>query len=106
MIKVKLPLRYKCLNGENVWVKSLSNDTGEISNLPFLATKYKYKDVIKFDPDTWEFLEKVADGGFTRTKVYEYTGDFSEEKAYWESKGYIVESFTPGMLGISRKRKN
>ena len=104
MIKVKLPFRYKCLDGENVWIKPLSYDTGEIANLPFFATKYKYKDVIKFDPTTGKLLEKIADGGYTRSKVYEYVGDFSEEKAYWESKGYIVEGFAPGILGVSRRR--
>jgi len=36
--------------------------------------------------------------------VYEYTGDFSEEKAYWEAKGYVTESWAPGILGVSRKR--
>ncbi len=104
MIKVTLPFEDKYLSGENVWVKPLGGDTGEINNLPVFATKYRYKDIIRFDPNTWDFIEKVADGGFTRTKVHEYTGKFSEEKAYWESKGYVVESFAPGVLGVSRRR--
>jgi len=104
MIKVKLPFKCGCLNGETVWVNPLGHDTGEIRNLPFCATKYKYRDIIKFNPDTWEVLEKVADGGFTRTRVHEYTGNFFEEKAYWESKGYVVEGFAPGILGVSRRR--
>lgn len=105
MIKIKLPFKYKCFDGETVWVKPLGNNIGEISNLPLFATRYKYKDLVKFDPKTWKVREKIADGGYTRTKVCEYTGNFFEEKAYWESKGYIVEGLAPGALGISRKRK-
>ncbi|MBC7263469.1 MAG: hypothetical protein H5T64_03815 [Chloroflexi bacterium] len=105
MIKVKLPFKHKCFDGENVWVKPLSEDIGEICNLPYFAIKFKYKDVIRFDPETGEFAEKVADGGFTRTKFYQYKGRFSKERTYWESRGYVVENFLPGILGVTRKRK-
>lgn len=104
MIKVKLPFRWKCFDGECVWVKPLTYNTGEISNLPVFATRYTYKDIVKFDLGTGEFLGKVAEGGFTRTAVFRYTGEFPQEKAYWESKGYIVESLAPGIVAVSRRR--
>jgi len=104
MVKVRLPFRYRCFDGENVWVHLLGPDIGEIANIPVFATRYKYRDVIRFDPDTWEFLGKVDDGGFTRTRLYEYTGDFDQEKARWESKGYVVESLAPKIFALSRKR--
>jgi hypothetical protein len=102
-IKILLPLQHEELSYEGVWVKELSDNTGEINNLPVYTRKYKFADVIEFDPVTCKALRVVRDGGYTPAETIEYNGRFADEKAKWEAKGYVVEGVGEGKLGVARK---
>jgi len=104
MIKIKLPTELDCW--ESVWVQEITDNTGEICNLPALTESYKYKDIIEFDAEAREALGMIEDGGYTETRLIQYKGDFLSAKAKWEAQGYIVECFAIGILGISRKRSS
>jgi hypothetical protein len=102
-ISIKLPLK-SGLNYEGVWVKELSENTGEINNVPIFTRKYKFGDIIEFDPETGEAVRVVQDGGYAPTGMVKYEGDFQAERKRWEAQGYIVEGWLPGVLGVTRKR--
>jgi hypothetical protein len=103
-ISIKLPL--KCgFSYEGVWVKELSQNTGEINNLPIFTRKYKFGDIIEFNPESGEAIRLVHDGGYTPTETVKYEGDFQAERERREAQGYIVEGWSPGVLGMTRKRQ-
>ncbi len=104
MVKGKVPLD-DVYAGETVWCEVLGPDLGAIKNLPVFATKYKFRDVVRFNPLTFDCIEVVADGGYTRTKLYEYTGDLASEKTLWEAEGCVVEGLRKGLLAVSCPRR-
>lgn len=104
MIKVQIPLKNKNLTSENVWVKKLSYNLGEIKNIPSFASGYKYNDVIEFDPKSRIVQEVVADGGYTRPRFYKFTGDRQLEREYWFDKGYLVEFISSNLIVVCRPR--
>lgn len=89
---------------EAVWARRLSANTAEILNLPVLAGRYKYRDVVEFHPDSLQALRVFQDGGYRPTRLVEYQGDVREAKEAWQHRGYVVEALVPGTLGITRKR--
>jgi len=104
MIKVSILLNKKCgFNYEGVWVKELSDNTGEINNLPFFNSEYKFRDIVEFDPETGKVVKLIRDGGYTPTKLLKYNGDYQRERAKWEAKGYEVEGFQQGLMGVTRR---
>ncbi len=105
MIKVRFPLLNDIFSAEYMWVEPLGPDIGRIANLPAIAIGYKYGDIIRFDPETGECVEIVADGGYTRTQFYRFTSPFAQERAYWQAGGYVVERFTRDIIGLTRKRR-
>ena len=106
MTKIGLPTREKGIETEWVWAKRVNDRIAEIRNLPSLATNFKYKDLVEFNPKTGAAKKVVFDGGYIKTQVFPYPGDFSNEKGYWESWGYIVEGVEEGIISVTRKRKN
>jgi hypothetical protein len=102
MIKIKLPAELNCW--ESVWVQEITDNTGEIRNLPAFTEDYKYKDIIEFDAEAREAIGMIEDGGYTKTRLIRYKCDFRSAKTKWEAQGYVVEGFALGILGISRKR--
>jgi hypothetical protein len=105
MIKIGLPTKEKNIT-EWVWARRINDGIAEIRNLPSLATNFKYKDLVEFNPKTGAAKKVVFDGGYIKTQVFPYPGDFSNEKGYWESWGYIVEGVEEGIISVTRKRKN
>ncbi|PIU14100.1 MAG: hypothetical protein COT21_01155 [Hadesarchaea archaeon CG08_land_8_20_14_0_20_51_8] len=102
LVKIKLRVEpAEIISFESVWVRKVTHNIGEICNLPLFAENYKYKDLIEFDPETREALDVIKDGGYYPTELKRYKGTFSAAKTKWETKGYIVEGFAPGILGLS-----
>ncbi|MEK6590581.1 MAG: hypothetical protein AABZ11_07870 [Nitrospinota bacterium] len=82
-IKIRLPFSIKKLKGfvaECVWVKPVTNNIGVIDNLPLVATKYRYKDIVEFNTATWEAIKVISDGGYRKTELLDYEGSFFNEK--------------------------
>jgi hypothetical protein len=102
-IKILLPLQHDELSYEGVWVKELSDNTGEINNLPVFTREYKFGDVIEFDPITYKAMRLVRDGGYTPAKTIEYEGTFTDAKAKWEANGYVIEGIGHGKLAVTKK---
>jgi hypothetical protein len=102
-ISIKLPLKSE-FSYEGVWVKELSENTGEINNLPIFTRKYKFGDIIEFNSESGEAVRLVQDGGYTPTEMVKYERDFQAERERWETQGYIVEGWLPGVLGVTRRR--
>lgn len=88
---------------EGVWVKELSDNTGEINNLPVFTRQYKFADVIEFDPMTHRAIRLVRDSGYTPTEIVEYKGRFRNAKAKWEAECYVVEGIGRGKLAVAKK---
>ena len=103
-IKVRIPLKSKIFNSENMWVEKLSNGVGKIRNIPYFATQYKYGDIVKFDPETMIVQKVISDGGYTRTRFCKFTGDRQLENEYWFDKGYIIEFISSNMIVVCRPR--
>lgn len=89
---------------ETVWARKLSKNTAQIDNLP-LATGYKYKDIVEFEPETNRAIGIIQDGGYAPTHFVRYKGSFSRHRATWEAKGYVVEGMTEGIMAVTRRHK-
>jgi len=105
MIKIGLPTKEKNIT-EWVWARRINDRIAEIRSLPYLSSAFKYKDLVEFNPKTNEVGKVIFDGGYVKTQAYTYTGDFANEKGYWESWGYIVEGVKEGIMSVTRKKKN
>jgi len=87
---------------ETVWAHRLTDRTAQIDNLP-LASGYKYKDVVEFDPETNRAIRTIQDGGYSPTQFVKYKGSFSRHRAKWEAKGYMVEGMMEGIMAVTKK---
>lgn len=105
MIKIQLPVRGGSILYEGVWVEESSATTGRINNLPVFSRQYKYSDVIEFDPESHHVLRILEDGGYMRTRLIIYKDDHATAREKWERKGYLVESLSEGLLGVTKKRR-
>jgi hypothetical protein len=105
MMKILLPVQSGGIGYEGVWVEELSSNIGKIDNLPVFSQQYKYGDTIKFDPVTCKAICVIREGGYTPTEIVQYKGKFEDEKAKWESAGYIIEGWQPGVMAIAKKRE-
>ncbi len=64
MIKINLPLKhFKNLSSESVWALRFGKNIAQICNIPFLAAKFKYGDLVEFDPESFKVLRIIEDGG-------------------------------------------
>lgn len=105
MIKIRIRLPTESgFTYEGVWAKELTENTGEINNIPIFTREYKFTDVVEFDSESREVTKLLKDGGYTPTEMVRYEGDFQAEKRKWEAIGYEVEGYSPGIMGVTRKR--
>ncbi len=102
-VSIRLPLK-SGFTYEGIWVKELSENTGEINNIPFFTKEYKFGDVIEFDLKSKEVKRLIQDGGYTPTEMVRYKGGFQAERRKWEACGYEVEGYSLGIMGVTRKR--
>jgi hypothetical protein len=102
MLKILLPAEGDESGSEGVWVKRVSANTGEINNLPFLSRKYKFGDIIEFDPKTNEAVQLVRDGGYSPTRIITYRCRFEDEKKRLETEGYIIEGICVGFVAVTK----
>jgi len=103
MIKILIPLQHEQFDYEGVWVKELSQNTGEINNLPVYTKEYKFGDIIEFDPQTSKAIRVVQHGGYTPTQIVKYEGQFADAKLKWEDEGYVIEGMGQGRLAVTKK---
>lgn len=102
--KIKIKVRHKYINYETLWLKLLSNTTGRIANIPIYTKKFKYDDVVEFDPKTMEVKRLIFDGGYTQTKFAKYEGNPETAIKELGDKGYIVELWQ-GHLAVARAKQ-
>ncbi|OGP70280.1 MAG: hypothetical protein A2W09_08180 [Deltaproteobacteria bacterium RBG_16_50_11] len=104
MVKVKIPVRLRGISFENVWAEQLTDGIARIKNIPCYSSKYKYMDVVSFDPETLIIQYMVVEGGYTRPRYIQSTRDPQLELEYWFDKGYLIEFYSRNMYGVCRKR--
>jgi hypothetical protein len=86
-----------------MWVKELSENAGEIDSLPFFTWEYKFRDIVEFNPDTGGVVRLIQEGGYAPTEPVKYSGDYQRERAKWQVRGYEVEGFQQGLMGVTRR---
>lgn len=102
---LKVYLTDRSGNREGVWLQPTGHNAGEILNLPVVVRRYKYMDIVEYDPDSKVVRRLVQDGGYTRTKFVGYEGESRIAIQDWLNRGYMVEHLTPESLGLTRKRR-
>ncbi|MEO0114026.1 MAG: DUF4265 domain-containing protein [candidate division WOR-3 bacterium] len=101
--KVKIKIRKPGITYETLWVRCLSENTGVINNIPIFTKRFKYGDVVEFDPETFEVKKLISDGGHATTKFVKYEGDPEPIIEKLKNDGYIVELWQ-GLLAVTKAK--
>lgn len=74
----------------------LTEDTAELTNIPFDSKKVNYKDIVRVkkleDTDLHEIIEILEQKSWTRRLLYP-TGEYQEVRKYFQSKNIQTEGF-------------